>query len=94
LRIKEIRELDKKLGAVRTLEDLRYAVRRTDSINTAPDRPFHYRIEYDYDAKTVNVTAHTKPWAGIKDITMPKEPTLPERERSTLSTLRRTRSRI
>jgi hypothetical protein len=55
----------KKRELIDTGTDQRYAVRRTD--NTGRDKPSHYRIEYDYEAKTVKVTAHAKPLTGIHD---------------------------
>jgi hypothetical protein len=50
------------------LENLRRAVRQTGPIYGAPhNRPSHYRIEYDYERKTVTVSRHSRPLAGIND---------------------------
>jgi hypothetical protein len=68
MRVREIRELDKKLNAIQTLENLRLAFRQTGPIfGDTRDRPSHYRIDYDYEQKTVAVTRHSLPLAGIDD---------------------------
>lgn len=67
LRIPEIRELAKKMDAVQMLENLRRAVRQTGPVYYGKSRPSHYRIEYDYEKKTVTVSAHSRPMTGIND---------------------------
>jgi hypothetical protein len=64
-RVSELRELNKKLSAVNTLENLRHAVSFTDSYQTGVDSPTHYRIEYNNVSREVKVTPHSQPLTGI-----------------------------
>lgn len=58
-RIKEIRELDQKLGAVNVLESLRFAAYSLNRIRT--DRINFYLVEYDHDNATVDVRSKFAP---------------------------------
>jgi hypothetical protein len=66
-RVREIVDLDKKLQAMGTLENLRHAMRFTDSYETGVDSPKHYRIEYDNVSRQVRVTPHSQAIEGISE---------------------------
>ena len=66
-RVRELRELDRELRAVGTLENLRQAVRFTDTYTTGGDKPRYYRIQYDNRDMQVVVSPHTIPIAGVAE---------------------------
>jgi hypothetical protein len=62
-RICEIIDLDKRLDAASTLENLRHAVRGTDRYLGA-DKPTYYLIQYNNLKRTVNIKGYSKPIGG------------------------------
>lgn len=72
-RTREVRALDRELRAVDTLEQLRYAIRFTDTEWRVFD-PKYYRIEYDQVTSTVSVRPHFRPIQGIHEYDMAEEP--------------------
>ena len=64
-RIREITGLEKQLKAVRTLEDIRQAVRFIEEYVTDPSTPEYYLIEYDRSRGTVAVEPYSQPIKGI-----------------------------
>jgi hypothetical protein len=66
-RAAEIRELDSKLKALSTLENLRQAIRFAGSYKTGIDNPTFYRIEYNNETREVRVKPHAKPITAISE---------------------------
>lgn len=66
-RVHEIRELDRQLLALSTLENLRQAVRYTDThIYDYEEDPKCFRIEYDHDKREVQVTPYSMPVKALR----------------------------
>src|SRR5205823_1143819 len=63
-RIREIIALEKQLKAVRTLEDIRQAVRFIEEYVTVT-KPEYYLIKYDRSRGTVAVEPYSQPIKGI-----------------------------
>ena len=66
-RAKEIRDLNKKLNALNTLENFRHAVNFVNLYAASLGSPQFYRIEYNHAEKTVAVLPHSRPIGGVKD---------------------------
>lgn len=61
-RVREIKDLERKLLALSTLENLRQAVKFTDTYVYYPtEQPKCFRIDYDHAKQEVRVTPHTVP---------------------------------
>lgn len=60
-RVNEIREIDRKLNAVATLQKLRDAIHFSERPRAPTDKPKYYRIEYDNEARTVEVSEYSRP---------------------------------
>lgn len=58
-RVKEIRELDKKLNASQTLENLVHTVRWDEYISRTQEAPKYYLIRYDRDHNVVTVEPYS-----------------------------------
>jgi len=66
-RLKAIVELDKRLDAVNTLENISHAVRQSDAFYIDPDsRPEYYQIIYDRKNKVVDVKPYDGAIAGVR----------------------------
>lgn len=72
-RVQEIRDLDRKLDAVATLERLRYAVRNTDTVYIEGEKPRYYRIEYNNKDNTVMISGFYQPTSALKDYNKAEE---------------------
>lgn len=66
-RVAEIRDLNKRLNALSTLENFRHAVKYANSYLRGIDAPKCYRIEYNHASQEVKVTTHAQPIKGIED---------------------------
>lgn len=72
-RVREIRELDRSLHAVKTLRKLRDAVRYTEKPRFSRDRPEYYRIEYNNTTDIVEVTEHFLPIPALSELNKAEE---------------------
>lgn len=75
VRLREIHELERVLGAVSVLESINLGVRGTDLPMTAGVRPSHYLIRYNHIAKKVDVEPYTKLRFAAQSYGEAEEPT-------------------
>lgn len=64
-RVKEIRELDAKLGAISMLESMRQAVKFTGPYAQGSEMPKFYRIAFNRRTREVLVRPHSSPIQGL-----------------------------
>jgi hypothetical protein len=66
-RVREIRDLDRKLNAVETLESMRHAVRFTSTYIQGAYAPEFYRIEFNRKKNEVRVSPHLAAREGLRE---------------------------
>ena len=66
-RVAEIKDLNDRLDAIGTLENLRIAVRGIERYDFDVKEPTHYRIEFDNVKREVRVKAHRQPLTAIHE---------------------------
>lgn len=67
-RVKEIRELDRKLNAVVTLQKLRDAIHFSERPRSPTEKPNYYRIEYNNETRSVEVSEYSRPLPALSDL--------------------------
>lgn len=72
-RLKEIRDLERKLDAVKILEGIRFVIQRTDQAYTNQTKPEYFKITFKSDTHHVEISEYSEPRRWIKDFDSEEE---------------------